>query len=79
MGERVVTDEEVVWIDASCERLKIVGGGVDVFWYLSLTKLITTFWSDIDESVEAVWERRSLSSVCADAFVIVYESENTNR
>lgn len=48
------------------------GGGF--FWYLSLTKLITTFWFDEeDERVLAVWELRSSSSRRTLEFVIVYD------
>ncbi len=34
----------------------VEGGGVGVFSYLSLTKLITNFWLDEEERVLAVWD-----------------------
>ncbi len=44
--------------------------GLGSFWYLSLTKLIITFWLD-EEGVLAVCERRPSSLSWADVFVIV--------
>lgn len=50
----------------------IVGcGGLGVFWYWSLTKLITTFWLDEEERILAVCEPRSSSSRRTVEFVIV--------
>ncbi len=60
IGDR---DECVVWIEALCKRL-ITGGGEDevgdgdlgLLRNWSLTKRITTFWSDEDDCVWEVWE-----------------------
>lgn len=60
------------WIDEDDELVVVKGLGF--FWYWSLTKLITTFWSDREESVLVVWGWLLSSSRRTDVFLIVYEN-----
>lgn len=63
------------WISGEDELVIVVvvvcGGGLGVFWYWSLTKLITTLWLDAEERVLVVCEPRSSSSRRIVVFVIV--------
>jgi len=60
-GGSIKSRRGVVWIEASFKRLIIGGGEGDraLLRYWLFGKLITTFWSDEDDGMLALWNWRS--------------------